>query len=360
MEAIQLRLATAQDAKAMLDIYSPYVGTPITFETEPPTLKQYTQRLEDALSGYPVLVATKKQAVVGFAYAHKLDEYAAYQWNAELSIYLAARQGRHGLGTVMYRALLDLLKLQGIRRAFGRVTLPNAASMRLHSKLKFKQTWVQKKAGWKNGRWHDVAWMEKQLIPQPEKGDDAPGAPMTFLAVDPEAVNDVLLKANAQLEKMATKPVVSATTRKCMQGNKGANTKPEQVVRTMLRDMGYPGYRLQWKAAPGRPDIAYPGRKLAIFVNGCFWHRCPVCNLPTPQSNVEYWEAKFKRNVERDAENRAALEEAGWTVVTLWEHDLKKDARPQTSRYLYEVMSLADEPSAAETTSSKADSKSGN
>lgn len=142
------------------------------------------------------------------------------------------------------------------------------------------------------------------------------------------------------------KPAIPTTTNpvvhKVMQANKRANTKPEQVVRALLREMGYPGYRLQWKKCPGHPDIAYPGRKIAIFVNGCFWHRCPICNMPVPKINLPYWEAKFTRNVERDARTRQTLEEQGWTVVNIWEHELKKERIQYTERYLYEVISLDD------------------
>ena len=119
-------------------------------------------------------------------------------------------------------------------------------------------------------------------------------------------------------------PTSEATT-KTMKANKGKNTGPEIKVRRMLRGIGYPGYRLNWKKSPGRPDIAYPGHRLAIFVNGCFWHRCPICDMPLPKSHVEYWEEKFRRNVERDARNLKDLEESGWTVVVIWECRLKKE-----------------------------------
>ncbi|WP_417060416.1 DNA mismatch endonuclease Vsr [Ellagibacter isourolithinifaciens] len=110
---------------------------------------------------------------------------------------------------------------------------------------------------------------------------------------------------------------------KSMQGNKRANTKPELLMRERLRAAGLGGYRLQWKVA-GHPDIAWPGKKVCVFVNGCFWHRCPHCKLSTPKKNVEYWTAKFERNVERDRENVAALEADGWRVHVVWECELKK------------------------------------
>lgn len=119
-------------------------------------------------------------------------------------------------------------------------------------------------------------------------------------------------------------PASDVTTR-VMKANKSKNTKPEVKVRKALREAGYPGYRLHWKKAPGHPDIAYPGRKIAIFVNGCFWHRCPYCSLPIPKRNQEYWVPKFERNVERDRREYAALESEGWIVIVVWECEIKKD-----------------------------------
>ncbi|MGI6591075.1 MAG: very short patch repair endonuclease [Eggerthellaceae bacterium] len=117
--------------------------------------------------------------------------------------------------------------------------------------------------------------------------------------------------------------MVSEAVHKSMQGNKRANTKPELVMRARLRHAGLLGYRLQWKV-PGRPDIAWPGKRVALFVNGCFWHRCPHCNLPLPKSNAEYWSKKFERNVARDKKNLALLRKAGWTCHVVWECELKK------------------------------------
>lgn len=110
-----------------------------------------------------------------------------------------------------------------------------------------------------------------------------------------------------------------------MKGNVPRNTKPELFLRRLLREAGYPGYRLHWKKAPGRPDIAYPGRKVAIFVNGCFWHRCPHCNPPLPKAHREYWTLKFEQNLERDARKTHELEGVGWRVLTVWECELRDD-----------------------------------
>lgn len=120
-------------------------------------------------------------------------------------------------------------------------------------------------------------------------------------------------------------PPINENVSKSMRSNKGKGTKPELIVRQMLRELGYPGYRLNWKKAPGHPDIAYPGRRIAIFVNGCFWHHCPRCDLPMPKSHSDFWRTKIERNVQRDERKNGELVEAGWTVITIWECELKKE-----------------------------------
>ena len=119
-------------------------------------------------------------------------------------------------------------------------------------------------------------------------------------------------------------PPLNENTVKSMKGNRRKDTKPEMVLRKALRDAGFPGYRLQWKV-PGRPNICYPGRKIAIYVNGCFWHRCPVCDLPLPKHNREFWEEKFRKNVERDQRYLTEMQDMGWTTVVVWECRIKKD-----------------------------------
>lgn len=108
-----------------------------------------------------------------------------------------------------------------------------------------------------------------------------------------------------------------------MKANRAKDTKPEKALRLALREAGYPGYRLNWKSAPGRPDISYPGRKVALFVHGCYWHHCPKCNPTLPKSNPEFWARKFELNRERDARKRRDLEEADWLVYEIWEHEIR-------------------------------------
>jgi DNA mismatch endonuclease (patch repair protein) len=98
-----------------------------------------------------------------------------------------------------------------------------------------------------------------------------------------------------------------------------ANTKPELVVRRLLFAMGY-RFRLQWKAAPGRPDVAFPGRRKIIFVNGCFWHHHEGCRLAhIPASRPEFWRSKFKRNRARDDRDLARAIGEDWEPLVVWE-----------------------------------------
>lgn len=122
----------------------------------------------------------------------------------------------------------------------------------------------------------------------------------------------------------------SVATRHVMQANKSKNTKPELLVRADLRKRGLTGYRIQYKRAAGRPDVAFPGRRVAIFVHGCFWHRCPYCHPSNPKSNVAFWQAKFARNRQRDERDARELVEGGWTVVIVWECRLKKQRMRRT------------------------------
>ena len=124
---------------------------------------------------------------------------------------------------------------------------------------------------------------------------------------------------------------VSLATRHVMQANRSKNTKPELLVRQKLREAGLTGYRLHWKKAAGKPDVCFPGRKVAVFVNGCYWHRCPHCALPMPKTNVEFWSQKFERNRSRDERDQRELLASGWKVLVVWECRLKGDRLDATA-----------------------------
>ena len=106
---------------------------------------------------------------------------------------------------------------------------------------------------------------------------------------------------------------------------KSKDTSPELKVRRLLTRMGV-GYRLHRKDLPGKPDVVMAGRKLAIFVHGCFWHGHDCARgARVPKANRDYWESKVGRNRARDVEHRTALEARGWRVLTLWECELKDE-----------------------------------
>ncbi len=108
-----------------------------------------------------------------------------------------------------------------------------------------------------------------------------------------------------------------------MRAVKSRDTSPELAVRALLRSFA-PGYRLHRKDVPGNPDIAYLGRKQAIFVHGCFWHGHDCARgARMPKANADYWRAKIARNRARDAAQAARLAALGWRALTVWECELK-------------------------------------
>ena len=114
-----------------------------------------------------------------------------------------------------------------------------------------------------------------------------------------------------------------AQRHKCMSRIRGKDTRPELLVRIGLHSRGL-RFRLQERKLPGRPDLTLPKHGVAVMVNGCFWHGHKGCRYATkPQSNSNFWEAKIARNRHRDEVTSAHLEALGWTVITVWECELK-------------------------------------
>jgi len=132
-----------------------------------------------------------------------------------------------------------------------------------------------------------------------------------------------------------------------MRANRRTDTKPELALRRALHQLGYryrKDYRLDLDAGRRvRPDIAFTARKVAIFVDGCFWHACPE-HGSKPRENEWYWGPKLLRNVERDRANDTALAVAGWTVIRLWEH-VPLDEAVTTVVAALAAAATADQPS---------------
>jgi len=134
----------------------------------------------------------------------------------------------------------------------------------------------------------------------------------------------------------------SEVTSRVMSANRGANTSPEIQLRKSLRARGVSNFKLHLSSVPGRPDLAFPQEKLAIFVHGCFWHRCPHCQPSVPKSHIGFWTAKFAVNQQRDQRKARGLRKRGWSVLTIWECQVRKDsdrAADRVSRKLTQLNS---------------------
>jgi DNA mismatch endonuclease (patch repair protein) len=116
-----------------------------------------------------------------------------------------------------------------------------------------------------------------------------------------------------------------------MRAIRSANTKIELALRRALRERGLTGYRVHRRDIAGRPDVAFIGLRVAVFVDGCFWHGCPECYV-APSTQSAYWKDKLARNQARDAAATAALEAGGWEVLRFWEHEVEADASECAAR----------------------------
>ena len=127
-------------------------------------------------------------------------------------------------------------------------------------------------------------------------------------------------------------PASSLSTQASMKGNRSRGTSPEFKLLDALNSRGLTGYTVNEPSVPGTPDVVFPQEKVAVFVHGCYWHRCPYCRPNFPKSNLDYWTAKFERNRRRDAENRSELRAMGWKPLVVWECILSKNPRRVAAR----------------------------
>jgi len=104
---------------------------------------------------------------------------------------------------------------------------------------------------------------------------------------------------------------------------RGKNTGPEIKLRKLLWSRGIRGYRIHHNLL-GKPDIVFTKKRVAIFIDGCFWHKCPVC-FQEPETRKEFWMKKIQSNIDRDAKVDEQLKNNGWTVIRIWEHEIRKE-----------------------------------
>ena len=188
----------AKDSAALLEIYRPYIEkTAITFETAVPDVKDYEKRIADIAAQFPYLVLESGGEIIGYAYAHRQAERAAFDWNVELSIYLKEGFSGRGIGRPLYALLETLLKMQGYVNFFGVITGSNAGSIAMHEKMGYQKIAVHEKTGWKFDAWHDTVWMHKRVH------EGAPEAIKPVHALDADAVSHAI----EETEKILLKKV---------------------------------------------------------------------------------------------------------------------------------------------------------
>jgi len=172
-------MARRDDAAAMRAIYEPIVReTVISFELEPPTVDAFRERIMQRLETHPWLVTEREGQVVGYAYALPFRTRPAYQWTAEVSVYVDAKCHRTGIGRTLYRSLFSVLALLGYRTLVAGIALPNPASVALHERMGFESVGVFKHVGFKFDRWIDVSWYSRWL----DEKHDAPSRSPTALS----------------------------------------------------------------------------------------------------------------------------------------------------------------------------------
>jgi len=158
-----IRMAKPADAEAIAAIYRPIVAdTVISFEFDPPDAAEMERR-RNAITAFAPWLVFDERGVLAYAYASKHRERAAYQWCADVSVYVAGDQRRRGIGRALYTSLLALLRLQGFYAAHAGITLPNAGSVALHEAVGFRRVALYPAVGFKMGAWYDVGWWQLEL-----------------------------------------------------------------------------------------------------------------------------------------------------------------------------------------------------
>ncbi len=169
-EDVQIRVASVDDAKEILEIYAPYVEkTAVTFEYEVPSQEEFKARMNDTLQKYPYIVAEKQGEILGYAYSGAFVGRAAYHWSAEVSIYLKQNKRKMGYGRKLYHALEAISTAQNILNLNACIGYPEVedgyltADSVFHTHVGYHMVGEFHKCGYKFGRWYNMVWMEKWI-----------------------------------------------------------------------------------------------------------------------------------------------------------------------------------------------------
>ena len=188
-----MTLATEEDAKEILSIYTPYVqNTAISYEYDVPTVEEFQNRIRKIQTKYPYLVYRVDSKIVGYAYAYAFKARAAFSWDAETSIYIHPEYHQKGVAKKLYEALIELLKLQGYYHIYAYISYPNDPSVRFHEKFGFSICAKYEKTGYKLGAWRDLICMELCLNKDNMLGHTAPKSCLPITALDPDTIKRIL------------------------------------------------------------------------------------------------------------------------------------------------------------------------
>lgn len=164
MDYIKVRDVTLADVKQLVKIYAPYVEkTAVSFEYEVPSLEEFSDRVKKIRESYPYLVVLMNDDIVGYAYASSFHARAAYQWCAELTIYLKDNVHGKGLGKRLYKEMETRLKKQNVKNLYACIAYPNDKSIGFHEYMGFKTIGHFHQCGYKLNQWWDMVWMEKMI-----------------------------------------------------------------------------------------------------------------------------------------------------------------------------------------------------
>lgn len=186
---VLMRRADRSDVEEILEIYKPYVlNTNVTFEYDVPTREEFAQRFMSIAREFPWLVCETGGRIVGYAYAERTFARAAYQWDADIAVYLREDAQGQGIAGCLYRAVESFLKRMGYVKLYALVTSENERSMRFHEKMGYKKIAVFPETGYKRGAWLGVVWYEKCLCSVAAN----PSSPISFSELGEEEIKKVL------------------------------------------------------------------------------------------------------------------------------------------------------------------------
>lgn len=194
---MRIRFAKEKDAAALLEIYKQYIDTTVTFEYELPSKEEFQRRICEYSKEYPYFICTENGRCVGYVYAHRAQERAAFQWNAELSIYLDKNYHGKGVGRILYEMMFEILALQGIKTVYGLVTTPNPKSTKLHEGTGFQLAGTYHNTGFKANQWCDLLLYEKQI----GEYDDKPTPMIPICKMDRNVLESIIKKYEVMVQE---------------------------------------------------------------------------------------------------------------------------------------------------------------